>query len=131
MLICKIVLIAEWILVTTPNTILSAGASITSEHNFPYAYSITQRIEPAIYAFVSLMLSSLYVYHAYIMFRRYRDKKVRLLLVRLLYTNLFLMALDSGNVISEYAGGPVVQTGYVAFFYSFVCFYYLLCLDFS
>jgi hypothetical protein len=55
------------------------------------------------------------------MFQRYRDQKVRLLLIRLLYTNLFLIALDLGNIISEYVGGGIVQTGYAAFLYSFVC----------
>jgi hypothetical protein len=120
--VCKIILIAEWAIVTIPNTILSAGAFITTNYNFPYAYSISQRIEPAIYAFVCLMLSSLYIYYAYIMFSRYKDKKVRLLLIRLLYTNAFLIALHSGNIISEYAGGSAVQTGYVAFLYSFVSY---------
>jgi hypothetical protein len=120
MLLCKIVLIAEWVLVTTPNLVLSIGAARTTKYKFDYAYSISQRIEPAIYAFVSLMLSSLYLYYAYIMFRRYRDKKVRVLLIRLLYTNLFLLALDSGNIIAEYVGGGIVQTCYLAFYYSFV-----------
>jgi hypothetical protein len=122
MLAVKIILIAEWVFVTTPNLILSFGASRTTKYHFGDAYSISQRIEPTIYAFVCLMLSSVYMYYAYILFRRYKDKKVRVLLVRLLYTNLFLLTLDSGNIISEYVGGGVVQTGYVAFFYSFVSF---------
>jgi hypothetical protein len=121
MLTCRTVLIAEWALVETPNAVLSAGAGITTKYNFPNAYSIMQRIEPAIYACVGLMLSGLYLYHAYIMFRSNADKKVRQLLIRLLYTNTFLVALGLGNIISEYVGGAIVQTGYIAFFYSFVC----------
>jgi hypothetical protein len=120
MLICRTVLIAEWALIETPNALLSAAAIITTKYNFPDAYSIMQRIEPAIYACVGLMLSSLYLYHAYIMFRSNTDKKVRELLIRLFYTNTFLLALGTGNIISEYVGGAIVQTGYLAFFYSFV-----------
>jgi hypothetical protein len=121
MLTCRTVLIAEWALVETPNALLSAAAGITNKYNFPDAYSITQRIEPAIYACVGLMLSGLYLYHAYVMFRSNTDKKVRELLIRLFYTNIFLVALGTGNIISEYIGGAIVQTGYLSFFYSFVC----------
>jgi hypothetical protein len=119
-------LIAEWVLVETPNAILSAAAGISTEHNFPNAYSITQRIQPAIYACVELMLSAFYLYHAYIMFKSNTDKKVRQLLIRLLYTNTFLLALGSGNIISEYVGGAIVQTGYISFFYSLVCSHFIV-----
>jgi heme/copper-type cytochrome/quinol oxidase subunit 3 len=115
-------LAAEWILVTTPNTILS-GASVTSSNkNIANAYSIMQRIEPGVYATVSLILSSFYIYYAYIMFRRYGDKAVRRLLIRLLYSNLLLIALAWSSLIAEYAGGGIIQTGYVCFFFSVVCF---------
>jgi hypothetical protein len=120
MLICKIILIAEWALVTTPNAILSGASLITSKNNIPYAYSISQRIEPSIYAVATMMLSGLYIYHAFYMFRNFGDKKIRHLLIRLVYTNLFLLALSIGSIIGEYVGGGIVETGYTAFFYSFV-----------
>jgi heme/copper-type cytochrome/quinol oxidase subunit 3 len=123
MFVCKAVLIGEWVLITTPNTILAAASGITDKYNIPYAYSITQRMEPAIYASVCLMLSSLYMYYAYVMFRRYRDQKIRVLMLRLLYANCFLLTLDLGNIIAEYMGGGVVETCYLAFFYSFVRFH--------
>jgi hypothetical protein len=125
MLICRIVLIAEWVLVTTPNAILSGGALITEKYNLPYAYSISQRIEPTMYAVATMMLSGLYIYHAFAMFRNFGDKKIRHLLVRLAYTNLFLLALSVGSIVAEYVGGGIVETGYTAFFYSFVS----LCLS--
>jgi hypothetical protein len=130
MIICKIVLIAQWVFVTTPNFVLSIGAAASGENKFDYPYSISQRIDPAIYAFISLMLSSIYMYCAFVMFRTYRDRRVRLVLMRLLCTNLFLMALDVGNVISEFVGGGVVQTCYAAFMYSFVSCNRQLCLVF-
>ena len=130
MLVCKIMLIAEWVLITTPNAILSFAALISSENRFSYAYSWTQRIEPAVYTFVSTVLSSLYIYHAFVMFKRYGDKNIQLLLIRLLYTNLFLIALSIGNIVAEYVGGGVVQSSYVAFLYSFVCCYLRSRLDF-
>jgi hypothetical protein len=120
MLICKIVLIAEWVLVTTPNAILSGAASVSSKYNLPDAYSISQRIEPTIYAVAAIMLSGLYIYHAFAMFRNFGDKKIRLLLIRLLYTNAFLVALSVGSIVAEWVGGSIVETGYTAFFYSFV-----------
>jgi hypothetical protein len=120
MLVCRIVLAAEWILITTPNTILSFAALVSSESRFTNAYSYIQRIEPATYTCTSVMLSGLYIYHAFIMFKRHGDIKIRLLLIRLLYTNLFLIALGVGNIIAEYVGGGVVQSSYLAFLYSFV-----------
>jgi hypothetical protein len=125
MFTCKIILISEWIFITTPNVILSIGAA-TNKFDFPYAYSLSQRIEPVVYTFVCFMLSGVYIYHAYVMFRRYRDRKIRLLLARLLYSNLLLIALAVGNVIAEYVGGGIIQTCYLAFFFSFVCLHYRL-----
>jgi hypothetical protein len=121
MFICKIVLISEWVLVTTPNTILAAVSGATDKYNIPYAYSITQRIEPAVYAAVCFMLSGLYMYYAFVMFRRYRDQRIRNFLLRLLFANILLMGLDLGNIIIEYVGGGVLESCYLAFFYSFVC----------
>jgi hypothetical protein len=120
MLVCKIVLIAEWVLITTPNALLSAAALRTSKYNFPYAYSISQRIEPTVYAAAAMMLSGIYIYHAFGMFRNLSDGKIRYLLIRLLYTNAFLLALNVGSVVAEWVGGGIVETGYTAFFYSFV-----------
>jgi hypothetical protein len=118
--VCKIVLIGEWILITTPNAILGGGALVTNKDNFPRAYGYMQRIEPTVYACVSLMLSCLYIYHAYKMFRLYGDKQVRHLLVRLLYANIFLIVVDSICIVTEYVWGGIVNSAYVAFFYSFV-----------
>jgi len=117
MLVCKVVLMAEWILIATPNFILSVAAARSSR--FDHAYSISQRIEPTIYSTVSLLLSAVYMYYAYVVFRSDRDQQVRRFLVRLLCTNLFLMVLDSANIVLEYVGGGIVQTGYAAFFFSF------------
>jgi hypothetical protein len=121
LLVCRIILIAEWVFITTPNAILSAGATVSKNPNFAKAYSTTQRIEPAFYEAISIMLSCLYIYHAYIMFQRYGDEKIRLLLIRLLYTNLFLISLGLGNVILEYLGKAALEASYVTFLYSFVC----------
>jgi hypothetical protein len=57
------------------------------------------------------------------MFRSFGDKKIRHLLIRLVYTNMFLLALSFGSIIAEYIGGGIVETGYTTFFYSFVSFY--------
>jgi hypothetical protein len=73
-----------------------------------------------VYAAVALMLSCLYIYHTYVMFKSFGDKKIRWLLIRLLYTNVFLISLDVGGIVAEYVGGAIVQAGYSAFFYSFV-----------
>jgi hypothetical protein len=129
MLTCKTVLITEWVLIATPNFILSVAAARSSK--FDYAYSISQRIEPTIYATVSLLLSAVYMYYAYVVFRSDRDQQVRRFLVRLLCTNLFLMVLDSANIVLEYVGGGIVQTGYAAFFFSFVCCTRRSCLCFA
>ncbi|KAF2416998.1 hypothetical protein EJ08DRAFT_86908 [Tothia fuscella] len=119
LLVCKIVLISEWLLFTTPNAILSFAALVSPDLKFANAYSYTQRIEPAVYVSVSVMLSCVYIYHAFVMFKKYGDKKIQGLLIRLVYTNLFLVALGVGNIVSEYVGGGVVQSSYIAFFYSF------------
>jgi hypothetical protein len=118
------VLIAEWVLATTPNAILSFAALISSEDRFANAYSYTQRIEPAFYTFASMMLSCLYIFYAFVMFSKYRDQKTRVILIRLLYTNVFLLGLSVGNIVAEYVGGGVVQSSYIAFVYSFVCRYH-------
>jgi hypothetical protein len=119
MMACKSALIAEWLLVATPNAILSFGAT-TANVQFAHSFSISQRVEPVVYTCTSLMLASLYSYYASSMFKRYTDVKIRQLLARLLYANLFLVALALGNVISLYVGGAVVQSSYLAFFFSFV-----------
>jgi hypothetical protein len=124
MFACKIILIIEWIVITTPNAILSGVSTRTSKYKILDAYSITQRVEPAVYASVTLMLSCLYIYYAYNMFRNFGDKRIRQLLLRLLYTNIFLVVFDMGGIVAEYAGGAIVQAGYSAFFYSFVRFHY-------
>jgi hypothetical protein len=121
MVACRVALIAEWLLVATPNAILSFGAT-TANLKFAHAFSISQRIEPVVYTCVSLMLASLYTYYAYSMFKKYTDIKVRLLLARLLYANLFLVALAAGNIIALNVGGAIVQSSYLAFFFSFVCY---------
>jgi hypothetical protein len=123
MLVCRTILIAEWIMGTTPNAILSFAALSSSHDSLADAYSYTQRIEPALYSFVSIMLSCFYIYYAFVMFRRYGEQKVRLLLIRLLYANVFLIGLGLGNIIAEYVGGGIVQSSYLAFVYSFVSFY--------
>jgi hypothetical protein len=122
LLACKVILIAEFVLVATPTAILSYGASAL-KLQFPYAYSVAARIEPVIYAFVCLVLSCVYIYYAYIMFSRHKDKKIKILLFRLLYSNIFLIAMDSGNIIAEYVGGGVIQTAYLAFFFALVYYF--------
>jgi hypothetical protein len=122
MFACKVALISEWVLVATPNAILSFGAT-TANAKFARGFSISQRVEPVVYTCMSLMLASLYSYYAFSMFKRYTDAKIRHLLARLLYANLFLVALASGNIVALYVGGAIVQSSYLAFFFSFVCCY--------
>ncbi|KAF2665439.1 hypothetical protein BT63DRAFT_459014 [Microthyrium microscopicum] len=119
LLICRIILICEWIFITIPNTVIAAGAGVTEKYRFPQAYATTQRLEPAVYAIVSIMVSSLYVYHAHMMFRGHREKSSKQMLSRLLYSNALLVALHVGNLVAEYTGTATVQTGYIAFLYSF------------
>jgi hypothetical protein len=122
MIACRFALVAEWLFVATPNAILSFGAT-TANVKFAHGFKTSQRVEPVVYTCISFMLASLYTYYAYNMFKRYTDVKIRRLLARLLYANLFLVGLASGNVIALYVGGAIVQSSYLAFFFSFVCWY--------
>jgi hypothetical protein len=54
------------------------------------------------------------------MFRNNMDKRVRLLLIRLLYSSLLLLAMDATNIITEFTAGAAVQNAYLAFMFSFV-----------
>jgi hypothetical protein len=108
--IVRSVMIAEFLLVTIPDTILANGALYLDGWAFPG--SIFRRVEIVIYCTVEISLSIVYILHVRRMWSTESSPMVQRVCKDLLYMNILIIILELSNVGIEYSANYALQNCY-------------------
>jgi hypothetical protein len=108
--IVRSVIIAEFLLVTVPDTILANGALYLEGWAFPG--SVFRRTEIVIYCTVEIFFSLVYIYHVRRVWNAESSPSVRRVWNHLLYTNVLIIILEISNVAIEFSAYYALQNCY-------------------